>query len=212
MATLTQDSLSLSIIHLERDEHTVYMGLGLFCDGVPLLTPLLAYTDPKIPTGYVEVEDRAGEEVWMTKDLRPVLTEKWPQFWHNDAEEFGGEIIVYPSSFHYVVHPSRNIPWNEVLPAIGKAAAVHFRYSIEHRSTDPPMDPQLLGLDEDSCCLTVHVHVGARLLGRKGGDVGYRSKVLPEQFAAFLDEVDRERHDFLSRVRSSHDGRDEDAA
>lgn len=80
MATLTQNSLSLSIIHLERDEHTIYMGLGLFCDGIPLLTPLPAYADPKISVGYVEVEDRIEETALMTQCLRPVLTEKRPQF------------------------------------------------------------------------------------------------------------------------------------
>ncbi len=130
MATLTDGSLALSLIHLEHDEDIVFMGMGLFCDGIPVLAPLINYTDERCPPGYVEVEDDSVVESGIVRSLRSVLTEKWPAFWRNYAEEMGGEIIAYPGSFYYAVHPSLSIPWNEALPELGIAAAKHFRHSI----------------------------------------------------------------------------------
>lgn len=202
MATLSSGSFSLQVIPKAHDADTFYLGVGLFCQNKPILTPYLTYAVDDLPIGFVEVEERTVEHSELVALLRPVITELWPAFWENGSGELDLRIVAYPYSFYYVVRPSPNITWADVLPELGVAAQVYNRYVTDRRQGDPPFDPRTLDLDDDGGSLIIEVFVTARMFGLpQGGELGIRLHVTTQVFAQFLVEVEAERQAYLAKWR-----------
>lgn len=193
MATLTDGSLTLSVIHYCRWQYGYDVAIGYFCDGIPVLAAVLARSPDGVPPAHADADDDLDGRGGMPTALRPVLTERRPVLWEED--EHRATIIIYPPAFYYAVDPVGSINWDDVLPGLGEDTRQRWLRIADGTYGLPRPDPAHVFMPEEDHPFIVQVKLDPRLLGRGSGSGGLMLELHVKEpvLAAFLTELENDR-------------------